>query len=620
MGVKFDQAAATAYLKENTEAQQYLLSRGISLTTAVKHKLGVYNFPSFGPCIAIPYATGDVKFRAINAKDKDRFRALGEPNDKLFGIEAIDADLFEDADKLLVVESELDCITAREALDQAFIVVSVPSATACVSRNGQLTIDPEHLNKLRRFRGEILVATDQDKAGEACANAFRKTLGGKTKRLTWDWKTAKDIGELHTKYGKEFPNLIKQLCEESQVPLLWKQAPSFANIREKQYEWIVPDLVPADNVVLITGDFGSFKSYLSYFLADAISGGEKFVQRQCRQHPVLILDRENGHSTVYLRKKLVGGLNTRQNVKILGLFTEPTAPEITDDRLLDVCASIKPVIIIDSLIDFHSGKKESDADDMTEVFQNIRNLITTGAAAVIVLHHTPKTGSGSAGAYRGSTAIAGAVSGAILIKKGEKYTATLKSFKTRDGEDRDIKIKLRFGLDAVTYEVLDAGRGSEADLRDQIEQHVQQHDGCTRTEAAKAVGKRRKTVFETIKAMIRTGGLSKDARGHLHSPPRKMQLTVPEDGSGQAEPALLRPVVPPEETMCGTGQSEALQDKEDEEDREYSIGSGSWELTKKDRTGSGGGYLNNPALGGGNSFVMFVQKPNGEGSGENDFD
>lgn len=177
--------------------------------------------------------------------------------------------------------------------------------------HGHLHIDEDQLEKLIRFRGSIFIATDQDNAGHECASALRKALPvGKSVRVTWDAETAKDVGELYAKHGTNFAATLKELCENSQEPSLWKQAPSFASLQEKKFEWIVPDLVPADNVVILTGDFGSFKSYISYFLADAISGGGKFVGRTCRQHRVLILDRENAHQTVYLRKNKIGDLKT----------------------------------------------------------------------------------------------------------------------------------------------------------------------------------------------------------------------------------------------------------------------------------------------------------------------
>jgi hypothetical protein len=512
--IDFDQKKACSALAENQHALDCLATRGISKKAAIRRDLGAFDYPGIGPCIAIPYPTGDVKFRAIRPKDKgSKFRAAGNPNDKLYGIESIDD---FSAQKLLIVESELDQITASEHLDPFdFAVVSVPSATASIS-GGELRLQPDHLEKVNSFEGKIFIATDQDEAGERWATAALKVLPPeRTTRLTWSG--AKDVGELFTKDEDKFAETIQQLCDESLIPPLWKKAATFATLPERKFEWVVQDLTPADGITVITGDFGSFKSYLSYFLADAIAGGSRFVDRPCRQAPVLFLDRENSHSTVYLRRSLVGNLKDRDNVRILGLFTDPPAPEVNDPKLLPLCDQLKPVIIIDSLTDFHPGLRESDPDDMTECFRQIRNLVISGAAAVIVLHHVPKNGNGKAGHYGGSTSIPAAGSNALLVEKKGKNTAIIKGFKSRDGEDQVIEIKLHFGPREVGYEVIKAGRDPDEELRDQIEQYVRDNDGCSANDVVSALGKRKATVLAAIEAMVRIGRLLRSGTA-LHVP------------------------------------------------------------------------------------------------------
>lgn len=112
---QFDRAAATAALKENKKAQEYLAGRGISLDTAISNGLGVFKCEGLGLCVAIPYATGEAKFRVLPPAEKG-FRSMGKINSKLYGLEKLDADWAREAENLLVVESELDSITAQEAL------------------------------------------------------------------------------------------------------------------------------------------------------------------------------------------------------------------------------------------------------------------------------------------------------------------------------------------------------------------------------------------------------------------------------------------------------------------------------------------------------------------------
>lgn len=518
---EYNREAAIETLKNDDAAAEYLKSRGISRPDAVVAGVGVVDHPGIGPALAIPYDKGlipVVKFRALNPKSKgDKFRHLTghESSDLLYGIEYITEDSLTVSPEVFVVESELDCLTLRI---HGFNAVSVSSATTYL-KGGKLQIKPEHIDVLRKAE-RIYIAVDMDAAGEACAAAFDEVLPRhKVFRIRWEFRgkdsgDPKDIGELYSQSPDRFRERIQQLKAETSIPLLWRKAASFASLPEKNYEWIVPDFIPAGDATVFTGDFGSFKSYLSYFLADAVAGGNRFVERQCAPHPVLILDRENSHATVYLRRTLVGDLKHRDNVRILGRFTDPIAPALTEPQLLEVCARIKPLLIIDSFQDFHPGLKENDADDMVQAFGNINRLIDAGAVAAIVLHHVPKAGSGKGKLYRGSTSIPGAGGGALFVEKEGKYGVNLSGFKTRSGEDQEVKLRMVFGVREVSYEVIESGREPDAELRDRICDFVRLHDGCSMKTLADALGGRKQTVVDTVDAMALTGRLRRTSEAN----------------------------------------------------------------------------------------------------------
>jgi hypothetical protein len=509
---EYDRREATDSLLADGEAQEYLIGRGITLDAVFHSGIGLVRYPGIGKALSIPYETGDVKFRALNPMGKGRrFRATGKPNNKLYGIEKIPADPNDPndwtlAEHALIVESELDCITARQLLDQdTWVVVSVPSASACVGGDGDLRIDPAHLARLKNFNGKFFVATDQDEAGERCANALIKALPkGTAFRVSWDG--AKDVGELYQKFKDDFRVELERLCQKSLIPLLWREAMPFDKMPVKEYEWLIAGLIPKEEVTLLNGDFGSLKSYVCLFLADAISGGGKFAGRQCQQQSVLFLDRENSHQSLSSRRLKVGGLQYRNNVRILGLFTPHRAPDFTSPELLKVCAKIKPVIIVDSLVDFHPGKNENSPDDMALVFLHLRELISAGATAVIVLHHVPKSGEGQGGKYRGSTAIPAGGTVALLVKKENEKDGevdlTISGFKVRDGSKEDAKVTLRFRFDdAVTYEVLQESQDSDVILQNKVLAYVGDHDCCSASAVADAVRGKRTRIQAAMDAL-----------------------------------------------------------------------------------------------------------------------
>ena len=293
---------------------------------------------------------------------------------------------------------------------------------------------------------------------------------------------------------------------------LWDRATPFSDIEDTPLEFIIPGLITKGESTMMTGDFGSFKSYMTYFIADAISEGGMFVRRKAQKHPVLVLDRENSKSTISLRRYLVGNLRDKKNAKLLGRFTKPQAPEINSAELLELCRTIHPFIIIDSMQDFHPGKKENDTDDMTAFSLELNKLIDAGAVGVLIIHHVPKAGKGKGGKYRGATAIPGGVGGALFVEKIGRTGVKIEGFKTRDGEDSLIELLLEFPAEQetkaktgrMTYKVIKGGLDRSAELKDSILAYVHAHvkEELSRNKIAKGLGGDRVEVYGVINGLI----------------------------------------------------------------------------------------------------------------------
>lgn len=519
----YSQEKSVAMLEKLPEVQDYLTKRGLSADVIKKHCLGAINHPHIGLAISIPYSRGDeavVKFRALAPESKEnKFRHLANrpSSSLLYGIGCVDSEEFKNDPTVYVVESELDCLMMKSVGCNA---VSVSSATTCL-RNGELNIDLKHLEKLLTAE-RIYIVTDQDDAGNKCAKAFEKILPGyKSFRLTWDAAKGKDIGELYTAVvgedGVGFADELARITKEAETPLLWRQASSFANLEPVNYEYLIENFLVKGESTVMTGDFGSFKTYISYFIADALSRGAEFMGLESQRHPVLILDRENSSATVSLRRYLVGELQTAERVKILARFTKPQAPALNDPELLKLCAIIRPFVIIDSLQDFHPGLKESDADDMVEIFQHINGLIDAGAVGVLVLHHITKQPNSKGGNYRGSTAIPGGAGAALLVEKVGVTGIKISGFKARDAEQQAAELRLSFPTGIVgygnesriTYEVISslapkslASEGKATEARFRIIAEVDKKPGQSRNTIVTLAGINRNSGFAIIKELL----------------------------------------------------------------------------------------------------------------------
>ena len=274
---------------------------------------------------------------------------------------------------------------------------------------------------------------------------------------------------------------------------LWNRAAELSSLKLVEYEWICDGLFPRGELTYLTGDFGSFKSYIAQITAEAVASGKELFGRETQQHPVLILDRENSSATWSKRLRLIGDLREKLPVRLLGRFTDPRAPELADPELLALCKEIHPLIIVDSFQDFHDGLNESNPDDMTKVGHWLDGLIDAGAVGVIVLHHVPKNTNGRGGKYRGSTAIIGGAGAALLVEKTSELGVSITGFKTRDGETLSVNLLFKFPPEGdedgrMSYSVGGSAAPAKLTLRQRIEKFVESHPmGSTKRDIARHV-------------------------------------------------------------------------------------------------------------------------------------
>lgn len=178
----------------------FLLKRGISRETADKMKLfsaekWFQRLGKVAPAVAFPYYRNGsltaAKYRCI--EDKDFTQDAGGAHD-FFGIDQV-----ETAKPIVIVEGEIDALTAIECGIEN--VVSVPSGAPMKVVDGKVTASEdkkfafvwnafEILNKAPY----IVIATDNDPAGQALAEELARRIGKHKCRLTkFDRKDLNDV-------------------------------------------------------------------------------------------------------------------------------------------------------------------------------------------------------------------------------------------------------------------------------------------------------------------------------------------------------------------------------------------------------------------------------------------
>src|SRR5262249_53377115 len=86
----------------------------------------------------------------------------------------------------------------------------------------------------------------------------------------------------------------------------WAEVPTLDQLPTGDVSWVVDGMFPAGGLVLWAGESGSYKTWLSLFLAKAIYEGSPFLGRRTVQRPVLYLDRENPLGIIKERCSILG--------------------------------------------------------------------------------------------------------------------------------------------------------------------------------------------------------------------------------------------------------------------------------------------------------------------------
>lgn len=227
--------------------------------------------------------------------------------------------------------------------------------------------------------------------------------------LLVDWNNSNspplELLELRTIYGSIAAHEMEKGRTEDSWHI-WSMSEIF-QYNFPPNEWLVDRLMPLGSITALSGNPGSYKSWLALCIAKAVATGNNFLGRfPVIPGAVLIVDEEDqlGH----LQKRLsMLGVPAEAPIHYLsqsGVMLDNDR-HVTKMQTFIEERGIK-LVIVDSLVRVHSGD-ENDARDMARLFRNIRKLTAAGAT-ILVIHHHRKAVIGQTGpqqSLRGSSDI-----------------------------------------------------------------------------------------------------------------------------------------------------------------------------------------------------------------------
>jgi len=235
------------------------------------------------------------------------------------------------------------------------------------------------------------------------------------------------------------------------LPSIWKLN---AEIR-----WLVADMIPLKGITLLSAASGTGKTWLAYAIAGAVAHGSRFLGREVIQRPVLYLDGENPLAIVKRDLKELG-VGETNHLRAWGGWHSPPPPSPDNSEILQFAKEYEPLLIWDSLVEFHDGDEQS-ASGTRKFMKYFRELANAGAT-IIILHHTGKTAVSQE--YRGSSDIKASVDMAYVIegdpRDGALYRLTMRSFKSRFAVGQDFGMEFSAGSGFETVETVQQSHAS----------------------------------------------------------------------------------------------------------------------------------------------------------------
>nr|MBW4474075.1 AAA family ATPase [Stenomitos rutilans HA7619-LM2] len=234
-------------------------------------------------------------------------------------------------------------------------------------------------------------------------------------------------------------------------------------------EWLVPDLLPANELIMLAAGPRAGKSLLSMLLAKSVATGESFLDRPVTQGVVLYVRCEDAPVKIKQRQ-LAQGWAEDIPVYWLDRFKLSETSQLRElAEELDA-----RLIVLDTLSRIRDDGTTESSAEMSRVLEPLQELAEDVNCSIVLVHHTGKVNVDNANAIdvfdtiRGSSAIRATCRGSmVLAADSDCYRLC--------AENGYGKIDLKIRLDCATLEWRLLGRWTEAissDQRTTVEEYI----------------------------------------------------------------------------------------------------------------------------------------------------
>ena len=434
-------------------AKQWLHNRGITDGLIQRYDLGIARAKTgdkYLPSITIPIPSDDgtlywQKKRVAPWLTPEELKAkLGESYKEYkpwsqYGIPARSWFSWKPAEATATIlcEGEWDAMLLGQMMREANQAIAVASFT-CGCGNV-----PKDSTQLDVLPGTVYICYDHDTAGEKGAQQAATALGNRSRIMTcpiptsiasddqcdtdgWDISDAINNG---SSLG-DFLEAMKRAIALETKPAkakgnpLWERLISNDDLMDSApdyTEWLVPDLLTANELFLVAAGPRAGKSLLAMTLTLAVAQGSTFLGRPVMQGAVLYVCLEDSAAKLKEREASQGwtrGLPVHwlKKFKLSELHHLKEIAEELDPRL----------IVIDTLSRAKDASVSESSAEMSQVLEPLQEIAEALECCVLLVHHTGKVSVDNASqvdifdTIRGSSAIRAVCRGSMVIAAGER--------------------------------------------------------------------------------------------------------------------------------------------------------------------------------------------------------
>lgn len=192
-------------------------------------------------------------------------------------------------------------------------------------------------------------------------------------------------------------------------------------------EWLVPDLLTADELFVLGSPPRGGKSLMCMLLSKSVASGQPFLDRPVNQGSVLYVNLEDSEAKVRER------VEAQQWTQGLPVFWIDKFKLEETNHLIDLAKEIPDLslIILDTLSRIRSSDVSESAAEMSQVLEPLQEFAKKSKVCILLVHHTRKltvqedTIDVLFDSLRGSSAIRGTCRGLLIIAPTNNNTYRL---------------------------------------------------------------------------------------------------------------------------------------------------------------------------------------------------